>query len=77
MIRILIKLKIITAEINKENNFTIDRDGYYGNTKIYSIVLKDKNINNYYYILGILNSNLMNYFYRSITVPKAGGILCV
>ena len=67
------QVKIITAEINKENNFTIDRDGYYGNTKIYSIILKDKNINNYYYILGILNSNLMNYFYRSITVPKAGG----
>lgn len=67
------QIKIITAEINKNNNFDLDMDGYYGNTKIYSIILKNKNIDDYYYILGILNSTLMNYFYKSITVPKAGG----
>lgn len=67
------KTKIITSEINKNNSFVIDKNKFYGNTKTYNIILKDNTEENYYYILGILNSDLINYYYKNITVPKSGG----
>lgn len=66
-------IKIITAEINKENNFCIDLEKIYGNTKIYTIILKSENKDDYYYILGLLNSKVLDYIYKKISVPKAGG----
>lgn len=65
--------KIITAEINKNNNFFLDTEKAYGNTKIYTIILKENYKQNVYYVLGLLNSNVLEYFYKKNSVPKAGG----
>lgn len=65
--------KIITAEINKNNNFYLDREQTYGNTKIYTIILKNNDSDFYYYMLGLLNSNVLEYAYKKLSVPKAGG----
>lgn len=67
------EVKIITAEINKNNNFYLDEEKTYGNTKIYTIVLKDSDKDFYYYVLGLLNSNVLEYTYKKLSVPKAGG----
>jgi hypothetical protein len=65
--------KIINAEICPENRFTIDDNKYLGNTKTFSTVLIDEWKEDYEYVLGLLNSKLLNFFHKSISVPKAGG----
>ena len=67
------KKKIITAEINRGNNFYLDTEGTYGNTKIYSIILNNDEDDAYYFVLGLLNSTVLEYVYKKISVPKAGG----
>lgn len=65
--------KIVNAEIAPENRFQLDTNGFLGNTKIFSTVLKDEWKANYLMLLGILNSKLMNYYHKRIASPKAGG----
>ncbi|MEC5166734.1 adenine-specific DNA-methyltransferase [Flavobacterium sp. PL11] len=66
------KLRIITPEISDRNNFVIT-DKFYGNTKTYHIIPKDDSFENYCFLLGILNSKLLDYIYKKITTPQAGG----
>lgn len=66
------KMRLIVPEISDNNNFAIS-DKYFGNTKTYHILLKDQSEENYLYTLGILNSQLINFFYKQITTPYAGG----
>ncbi len=68
-----LKRKIICAEIAPENRFFLDENGLLGNTKTFNIVLSDNWNNEYYYILGLLNSNLLEFYHKLISVPKAGG----
>lgn len=65
--------KIMVAEISPENRFYLDKDGFLGNTKTFSLVLSDNQKIDYKYLLGILNSKLMNFYHKLISVPKAGG----
>ena len=65
--------KIICAEIAPENRFYLDEKGFLGNTKTFNIVLLDNWNNEYYYILGLLNSNLLEFYHKRISVPKSGG----
>lgn len=67
------KTKIVCAEISPENRFYIDEKKYLGNTKTFHIVLKENYQSEYLYILSILNSRLMNFYHKIISVPKAGG----
>ena len=67
------QIKIVNAEISPENRFAIDKNGYLGNTKIFSTVLSDQYANLYKTILALLNSKLMNYVHKKISTPKAGG----
>jgi len=64
------KERIVTTEISSKNNFIIT-DKYFGNTKTYHIILKEPSYNNY--VLGLLNSKLIEYYYQNITTPQAGG----
>jgi len=66
-------LKIIVAEISPENRFCLDTKGFLGNTKTFNLVLGDNQTMDYKYLLGILNSKLMNFYHRLVSVPKAGG----
>jgi len=67
------KTKIVCAEISPVNRFYIDKKKYLGNTKTFHIVLKENYQSEYLYILSILNSRLMNFYHKIISVPKAGG----
>jgi hypothetical protein len=65
--------KIIVAEISPENRFCLDTEGFLGNTKTFNLVLEDNQTMDCKYMLGILNSKLMNFYHRLVSVPKAGG----
>lgn len=65
-------LRIVVPEISNNNNFALTNK-YFGNTKTYHILLKDSDLENYKYFLGVLNSLLINYVYKHIATPQAGG----
>ncbi|WP_136602647.1 Eco57I restriction-modification methylase domain-containing protein [Salinigranum halophilum] len=65
--------KILTPEITDKSNFTADvgRKNYYFNTKVKSIrVTEDYNLK---FLLGLLNSELLEFIYRGISPQKRGG----
>lgn len=67
--------KIITPELSDRNRFMLsDKKCFYGDT-VCGIILKDefKNEFSLLYLLAILNSSLIEWFYKKTTVPKAGG----
>ena len=67
--------KIITPELSEKNRFMIvDSDTFYGDT-VCGITLDTqyKTKIKLEFLLTILNSQLMEWFYKKTTVPKAGG----
>lgn len=66
------KLRIVVPEISDNNKFALT-DKFFGNTKTYHIVLKENSRENYQYVLGILNSKLIDFYYKNISTPHAGG----
>ena len=64
------KPKILFPDISKRGNFTVDLEGriYCGNTA-YIIPLDDL------FLLGLLNSDLFDFFYRQISSSYRGGYL--
>lgn len=64
------KSRIITTEISSKNNFVASNE-YFGNTKTYHILLKNEDL--FHYVLGLLNSKVLEYYYQNITTPQAGG----
>ncbi|MDS0297034.1 Eco57I restriction-modification methylase domain-containing protein [Halogeometricum luteum] len=65
--------KILTPEISDQSNFTADTGdkNYYFNTKVKSIrVTEDYNLK---FLLGLLNSELLEFIYRGISPQKRGG----
>ncbi|MDM5250808.1 N-6 DNA methylase [Lysinibacillus sp. G4S2] len=60
-------IKILTPEISSYNCFSLDTEGYFYNGTIYGITLKDRyDLNDYKYLLGILNSKLLNFVHRNL-----------
>jgi hypothetical protein len=65
--------KIVVAELSDSNRFMIDFDDlYYGDT-VCGFYLKQGAKINLKYVLGLLNSGLLEWFYQKTTVPKASG----
>ena len=67
------QLKIITPETSKGGNLTLDYDGYYHNTQVYSLI---KNIDikeDYKFWLAILNSSVFWYFLQQTGAVLRGG----
>lgn len=63
--------KIVVPEVAQSNRFALaDKDIFYGDT-VCAVTLKESRLGDYLYILGILNSKLIEYYYRETTVPKA------
>ncbi|SFC57803.1 N-6 DNA Methylase [Halobiforma haloterrestris] len=65
--------KILTPEISDKSNFTADTGdkNYYFNTKVKSIrVTEDYDLK---FLLGLLNSELLEFIYRGISPQKRGG----
>ncbi len=61
------KIKISFASIVRHNSFYLDKDGYFSNDKTNILTTGDA------YLLGILNSKVLNYFIRQIASTKQGG----
>jgi type I restriction-modification system DNA methylase subunit len=64
--------KIITPNLSRNNNFALDIDEFYLDHDCYGIILKDKKLSNYKYILGLLNSKALEFFLKQIS-PFASG----
>jgi adenine-specific DNA-methyltransferase len=56
--------KIVVPDISPKNNFAIDHERRYVDGSAYFIVLKDQSLENYRYVLGILNSYVCEYFHK-------------
>lgn len=65
--------KIVVRELSPNNQFAYcDRNTFYMDT-VCGIIPKDKNFGKLLYLLGLLNSTLLEFVYKQTTVPKAGG----
>lgn len=63
-IKIFKQKKILTPQLQNSPHFTIDESQFYPDAGGYSIILKDKSNENYLFILGLLNSNVLWYFIK-------------
>lgn len=63
--------KILVPELSESNRFTlVDSHCYYGDTAC-GITLGTNINESLYYILALLNSTLIEFYYKGTTVPKA------
>ena len=68
-------VKVLTPELADSNKFAIaPQDRFYLDT-VCGITLKPQCGESLFYLLGLLNSALIQYIYRQTTVPKANGFL--
>ena len=60
--------------MSNRNNFTLDEVGYYFTRPVYGIILRDQYDNKkmYLYVLGILNSDVLEFYFMHIATIKAG-----
>ena len=70
--------KIITQVLASSSTFAIDLNGEYyfvggGNAGGYGIVLNDNNQDMYYFVLALLNSNVLEFYLKNISTPFKGG----
>ena len=65
--------KLVVPEISDRNNFAFDVDGCAFNTKVYGLVKRAETVESYHYLLGILNSRLLDFLYKLTAPKKAGG----
>jgi type I restriction-modification system DNA methylase subunit len=70
--------KIITQVLASNNTFAIDLKGEYyfvggGNAGGYGIVLNDSDQKVYYFVLALLNSNVLEFYLKNISTPFRGG----
>ncbi|MCK4791259.1 MAG: hypothetical protein KAV87_46430, partial [Desulfobacteraceae bacterium] len=68
-------LRILTPELSDTNRFCIADDGFFYGDTVCGIKPKPPYDNDMFvkFLLGVLNSQLLEWFYKKTTVPKAGG----
>ena len=66
--------RIIIPRISKINNFALEEGKYYGNTEVYNIILDEKVKAKYAYefVLGLLNSKVVEFFLKNISPILSG-----
>ncbi len=64
------KIKILCPYRAEENRFALDNTGYFGTTDMYAIVPKDSSTIDLYYLIGILNSKLLTFWYKEAGKSK-------
>ena len=65
--------KIIVPELASTNRFSCCEESIFYLDTACGILPKDKDPNTYLYLLGLLNSSLLEFYYKKTTVPKASG----
>jgi hypothetical protein len=63
--------KIITPHISQTNNFTYD-DKFYGNVNVYAIIPNNEDKDFALYLLGLLNSRVLEFYFKHISVFVSG-----
>lgn len=61
--------KIMTPDISNTNNFAYDEKGFYAPTTVFIIILRSdiKSRRNYLYFLGLLNSRILEFYFKHIS----------
>jgi type I restriction-modification system DNA methylase subunit len=72
-IELMSTAKILVPDIADRAQFSIDENGEFAYTSGYGITLKDQIQISIKYVLGIVNSRLLNYFIRQISTPLQNG----
>ena len=65
--------KIIVPELASSNRFAYCTESIFYLDTACGIITQNKNPDTYLYLLGVLNSSLLEFYYKQTTVPKAGG----
>ncbi|MBP8083379.1 MAG: Eco57I restriction-modification methylase domain-containing protein, partial [Spirochaetes bacterium] len=72
-IEVMTSKKILVPDIADRASFAFDRNGEYSFTSGYGIILRETMHESYEYILGLLNSSILNYFLKNISTTMRGG----
>jgi hypothetical protein len=67
------QIKIVTPELSDSNRFSLSEPDSFSTDTVCHIIPKKSFKGDMKYLLGILNSKLIEYFYKKCTVPKASG----
>lgn len=65
--------KIVTLDNAKRNSFCLDENNFVGTTTVYSIVLRKHSSDHLLFVLGVLNSSVVEFYHKHNTIPQAGG----
>ncbi len=60
------KLKIVTSDLSLNNTFSLERNGFFCLDSCYYIILKEESEEYYKFILGLLNSKLIEFFHKIV-----------
>jgi len=72
-IELMGKPKILVPDIANSSSFVLDEQGIYTFTSGYGIILKSNICESNKYILGLLNSKLLDFYLKKISTPIRGG----
>ena len=72
-IDLMLMPKILVPDIADKAAFALDEEGKYAFTSGYGITLKEAVPENLKYVLGLLNSRLLNFYLKSVSTPMRGG----
>jgi hypothetical protein len=67
------KPKIITPNLSSKNRFVFDEEGYFIEHDCYIITFKNKYISDYKYVVAILNSKVIEFFFKQTSPMFSGG----
>ena len=70
---LMLQPKILVPDIADRPSFALDETGQYAFTSGYGIVLKSSRAESPKYILGLLNSKLLDFYLKRISTPLHGG----
>ena len=72
-IDLMSKPKILVPDIADQASFALDEDGDYAFTSGYGVTLKGNIAESPKYILGLLNSNVLNFYLKQVSTTMRGG----
>ncbi len=67
------KPKIITPNLSSENKFVLDEEGYFVEHDCYIITLEAKDLVEYKYVVALLNSQVIEFFFKQTSPMFSGG----
>ncbi len=59
--------KILTPNISNKNNFALDRKRYFALGSVHAVLLRSQSEDFALYVLGLLNSNVLDFYFRNIS----------